>query len=136
MFLCGRPSGWIGHQSSPQTDAPALNTCAPLYGKNWAVGKVTMAVSIRDRIKKGTGRSNGERETRRRGISHSFCVPSVLKLTSVCSPNGPKSQDTDGAAYRVAWPSESGVPPSIGIYAVSYLAQRRQNADSDARLVC
>jgi hypothetical protein len=50
MFLHGLSSGWIGHQSSPQTDAPALNTCALLSGKNWAVSKATM--SIRDKIKR------------------------------------------------------------------------------------
>ena len=50
MFLHGRSSGWIGHQSSPQTDAPALNTWALPSGKNWAISKATMAASIRDKI--------------------------------------------------------------------------------------
>ena len=52
ITLRGRSSGWIGHQSSPQTDAPALNTWALLSGKNWAVSKATMAKSIRDSIER------------------------------------------------------------------------------------
>ena len=62
--------------------------------------------------------------------SHSLCVSSILRSTLVCSPNGPKSQDTGGAAAAEAAGTsgpERGPPPprSVGIYAIASLNKHK-----------
>jgi hypothetical protein len=75
--------------------------------------------------KQQTGMVNAQRASRE--SSHSLCVSSVLRLTLVCSPNGPKSQDTGGEDAAAARPSEPvPSPPSVGIYAIPSLKQWHQ----------
>lgn len=98
--LPSRSSVCIGHQSSPQTGAPALKTWAVLPGKKSAV-EAFIELALDDK----------------RDV-HIMWDWNISTFISVCSPKGPRRQVTGGGGLR--FPS-SVVTTSVGRNAAASL---------------